>query len=320
MKSKIKHTVCDVESNYRYYVGLLLNRMVNLFDWHDLPETVDKQYLCSLLFLTGKATFFKSNDALYIADCAIGGELDEYYFPKYAILANPVLGSKNLLINTDCAIVYTSTADKINNNVRMGDVGYIASCPTYGLITKTAELLADCMSSINIVQKNARASFVVTAPTDNVRVQMDMLLKRMYDGEPYTTVTDSAFADNRVTVLPLTTTVGNTTLRELRETQQYYLSQFYHAIGVDSNSNFKRERLTTAELDSESEPLQINIIDMINSVKEGIEQVNKMFGTHITVELNAQWRQLTERQESEVQKDDTLQNTERIYNRIPKHF
>ena len=123
-------------------------------------------------------------------------------------------------------------------------------------------------------------------------------------------MTDSAFADNRVTVSPLTTAVGNTTLRELRETQQYYLSQFYHAIGVDSNSNYKRERLTTAELDSESEPLQINIIDMINSVKEGIERVNQMFGTKITVELNAQWRQLTERQDSEVQKDDTLQDTE----------
>lgn len=310
MKNMIKHTVCDVESNYRYYVGLLLNRVVNLFDWNDLPETVDKQFLCSLLFLTGKATFFKSNDKLYVADCAVGGELDEYYYPKYAILANPVLGSKNLLIGTDCTIVYTSTADKINNNVRMGDVGYMAACPTYGLITKTAELLADCMSSINIAQKNTRASFVITAPTDNVKVQMDLLLKRMYDGEPYTTVTDSAFADNRVSVSPLTTTVGNTTLRELRETQQYYLSQFYHAIGVDSNSNFKRERLTTAELDSESEPLQINILDMISSVKEGIERVNKMFGSHITVELNPQWQQLTERQESEVQKDDTLQDTE----------
>lgn len=309
MKSKIKHTVCDVESNYRYYVGLLLNRVVNLFDWYNLPETVDKQYLCSLLFLTGKATFFKSNDKLYVADCAVGGELDEYYYPKYAILANPVLGSKSMLIGTDCVMVYTSTADKLNTNVRVGDTGYAAICPTYGLITKTAELLADCMSSINIAQKNTRASFVVTAPTDNVRVQMDMLLKRMYDGEPYTTVTDSAFADNRVTVSPLTTTVGNTTLRELRETQQYYLSQFYHAIGVDSNSNFKRERLTTAELDSESEPLQINIIDMITSVKEGIDRLNNLFGTKITVELNPQWRQLTERQDSEVQ-DDTLQTTE----------
>lgn len=313
MKSKIKHTVCDVESNYRYYVGLLLNRVVNLFDWHNLPETVDKQYLCSLLFLTGKATFFKLNDTLYVADCAVGGEPNEYYYPKYAILANPVLGSKNMLIDVDCVIVYTSTADKINTNIHMSDNGYWASCPTYGLITKTAELLADCMSSINIAQKNTRASFVVTAPTDNVRVQMDMLLQRMYNGEPYTTVTDSAFADNRVTVSPLTTTVGNTTLRELRETQQYYLSQFYHAIGVDSNSNFKRERLTTAELDSESEPLQINIIDMINSVKEGIEQVNKMFGTKITVELNAQWRQLTERLDNdEVKEGETPNDVQNI--------
>lgn len=294
MKNTVKHTVCDVESNYRYYVGLLLNRVVNLFDWYDLPKTVDKQYLCSLLFLTGKATFFKSNDKLYVADCAVGGELNEYYYPKYAILANPVLGSKNLLIGTDCTIVYTSTADKLNTNVRVGDTGYAAICPTYGLITKTAELLADCMSSINIVQKNARASFVITAPTDNVRIQMDMLLKRMYEGEPYTTVTDSAFADNRVSVSPLTTTTGNSTLRELRETQQYYLSQFYHAIGVDSNSNFKRERLTTAELDSESEPLQINIIDMVSSVKEGIDRVNNLFGTNIKVDLSEQWRQLTE--------------------------
>lgn len=308
MKNMVKQTVCDVESNYRYYVGLLLNRVVNLFDWYDLPETVDKQYLCSLLFLTGKATFFKSDDALYVADCAVGGELNEYYYPKYAILANPVLGSKNMKIGTDCIIVYTSTADKINTNVRMGDNGYSATCPTYGLITKTAELLADCMSSINITQKNARASFVITAPTDNVRVQMDMLLKRMYDGEPYTTVTDSAFADNRVTVSPLTTTVGNTTLRELRETQQYYLSQFYHAIGVNSNSNFKRERLTSAELDSESEPLQINIIDMVSSVKEGVERVNKHFGTSIRVELNEQWQQLTERLDNDEMKEGETPN------------
>lgn len=313
MKSKNKHSVCDVESNYNYYVGLLLNRVVNLFEWKNLPETVDKQFLCSLLFLTGKATFFKSNGEIYVADCTIGGELDEYYFPKYAILANPVLGSKNLRIDTDCAIVYTSTADKLNTNVRVCDNGYTAICPTYGLITKTAELLADCMSSINIVQKNARASFIVTAPTENVRTQMDVLLKRMYEGEPYTTVTDSAFADNRVTVSPLTTAVGNSTLRELRETQQYYLSQFYHAIGVDSNSNFKRERLTSAELDSESEPLQINIIDMINSVKEGVEHVNLLFGTSITVELNAQWRQLTEPHDNEELKEgetpDEVQNT-----------
>lgn len=312
MKNTVKHTVCDVESNYRYYVGLLLNRVVNLFDWYNLPETVDKQYLCSLLFLTGKATFFKSNGELYVADCTVGGELNEYYYPKYAILANPVLGSKNLLIGTDCTIVYTSTADKLNTNVRVGDTGYAAICPTYGLITKTAELLADCMSSINIVQKNARASFVITAPTDNVRIQMDMLLKRMYEGDPYTTVTDSAFADNRVTVSPLTTTVGNSTLRELRETQQYYLSQFYHAIGVDSNSNFKRERLTSAELDSESEPLQINIIDMISSVKEGVERVNEHFGTSIKVELNEQWQQLTERLDNDETEEgeSSVQDTE----------
>lgn len=308
MKNTVKHTVCDVESNYRYYVGLLLNRVVNLFDWYNLPETVDKQYLCSLLFLTGKATFFKSNDKLYVADCAVGGELNEYYYPRYAILANPVLGSKSMLIGTDCVLVYTSTADKLNTNVRVGDTGYAAICPTYGLITKTAELLADCMSSINIAQKNTRASFVITAPTDNVRVQMDMLLKRMYEGEPYTTVTDSAFADNRVTVSPLTTTTGNSTLRELRETQQYYLSQFYHAIGVDSNSNFKRERLTTAELDSESEPLQINIIDMVSSVKEGIDRVNNLFGTNIKVDLSEQWQQLTEPELKEG--ESSVQDTE----------
>lgn len=309
MKSKIKHTVCDVESNYNYYEGLLLNRVVNLFDWENLPVTVDKQYLCGLLFLTGKATFFKSNGELYVADCTVGGELNEYYYPKYAILANPVLGSKDLLIGTECEIIFTSTADKLITNARVGDCGYTATCPTYGLITKTAELLADCMSSINIAQKNTRASFVITAPTENVRVQMDMLLKRMYDGEPYATVTDSAFAENRVNVSPLTTSVGNTTLRELRETQQYYLSQFYRAIGVDSNSNFKRERLTSAELDSESEPLQINIIDMINSVKEGVERVNKLFETNIKVDLSEQWQQLAEPELKEGEPLVEIQNT-----------
>lgn len=278
-------TVNDSDLNYRYYFGLLFNRLCNMIHWSGLPPSIDVQYLNQLIYLTGSATFFKENDTLYISNCVSGGELNEYYLPRFMILANPVLGSKTLEINKDCAVVWTSTTDKLYSGSILNMHGL---CPTYGLIDKTAHLLAECLTSMNVAQINARASYLVTAPTSTAKTSAELALKAIYGGKPFIVANENLVGN--IQALPLSSNNAVTALRDLRELHQFYLSQFYHAIGVNSTLNFKRERLISDEVKADSEPLVINIKDMIDSIKEGVKNVNRLFNTNITAELSKEWQ------------------------------
>lgn len=272
-----------------------------MFEFENIPDTVDIFYLKYLLYLTGKALFFKKDGALYVGNANLGGEPNEYYMPKMAVFANPILGSEEYKLGENAEMLFTSSADRLScySLPLASGTPLYSVCPTYELIHKTAELLSDCMTSINIVQKNARASFIVTAPTQAEKNGLDLVLDRIYSGEPFVSVIDSGALDN-IKALPLVTqSSSNTTLKELRETYQYYLSQFYHAIGVGSNSNFKRERMTDDEIEVENAPLLINILDMKSTLKEGITRVNDMFGTDIRVKLSEHWQRVAETEEGE---------------------
>lgn len=309
-KYDIISTANDSEDNFRYYYSMLCNRIVNIFKFENLPETVDEHYLNYMLFTLGHTTFFKYNDDVVIDFCALGGEPSGDYMPTLAVMANPVYGSKNLKVNSDCAVVFTSTADMMNARAFPWG-GFFGVCPTEKLIHKTAELLANSLTSLNIAIKNTRATFLVTVPTASIKDGVEKTLERMYRGEPYTVAIDNGYNENITAVSPLmNSSVGNSTLQELRETQQYLLSQFYHAIGIDSNANYKRERLTVAEINADGEPLLINVLDMIKTVKDGIAKVNEIFGTEISVKLNDEWKEEVKQLDTDIEETELETDTE----------
>ena len=284
-------SVSNSDSNYKFCFALLLNRIVNMFDWRGLPDTVDKQYLNYLLFCTGAATFFQIGNKTYIANCAQGGELNEYYQPEYAILANPKLsnGNDNLKIGTDCEVVYLSTFDKLTRGANTWGLLPPPTCPTYQLIKKYAELLADILTSLDISINNTRFAYLFVAPSDATKNSVELAMRNIYNGEPYVCVVDNGLLDNTINALPLTDK-SNTVIRDLRESYNFVLSEFYHAIGIDSQQNYKRERLITSEVESDRAPLFINILDMKNSVVEGVEKVNKLFNLSVEVDLNEEFK------------------------------
>lgn len=283
----------NVEHTYKFYVGLLFNRISNMFVWDGIPPSIDNDYLSYLVFCRGAATFFKINDTLYVADCKRGGEPNEYYLPQYMILANPILGSRNMKIGEECAVIWTSSTDKLFTSDSMI---FNSICPTWALIDKTAHLLAECMCSLNIAQVNTRASYLITASNTTAKNSAELALKQVYGGKPFIVANENMVGD--IKSLPLATSTGLNTVKELRELHQYYLSQFYRAIGVNSNSNFKRERVIESEMVAELEPLQINIKNMLESVTKGVDEVNKLFNTNITVKLSDEWQHTLEEEEN----------------------
>ena len=81
-------------------------------------------------------------------------------------------------------------------------------------------------------------------------------------------------------------------IKDLIELRQFIKSSWYMELGIQSNYNMKRESLNSSETTMDESVLLPLIDDMLECRKLGVEQINKMFGTNITVELDSSWKEV----------------------------
>ena len=110
-------------------------------------------------------------------------------------------------------------------------------------------------------------------------------MKKLFNGEQ-ATITDNAIMSG-LQVNPATT--ANIAIMDLVEYQQYLRAGLYNEIGLNSNFNMKREKLTATEVEMNSGNLYPLVDDMLNQRRIALEKINAMFGTEITVEFASAW-------------------------------
>lgn len=271
-QDRFKFGICNAQENYDFYFKWLLGKLHNVFVWENLPETVDETFLNNELFLSGMVCWTEFNGKLYALNGGYGGEPNEYYRPTRFVIANPVLGSKQVKIGEDGVVMFNSDVDK--------DFGQ----GLFQLIKQTATLLADNIVSINCAQINGRVQAIYTADTTALKNSAQAILKRLYAGEPYQVIDQDII--NKLEVNPMAATAGGVDVQKLTELHQYLISQFYQNIGIKSNGVMKKERLITGEIDSQEDFLAISIEVMLKAREEAVKAINEMFGTDIKVKIN----------------------------------
>ena len=273
-----------------HYFNMLYDKVSNMFIWKNLPGTIDINYLNRCLFLKGHCAFFKLNDNFYVAGGGFAGEPDEYYMPTQYIIANPVLGSHTFTINKDCVILYNSAKDIQYNDFPLLSV---ERGGLYSLIYRTAILLSDNECSINVAQKNSRFFAFASADTENAYKSVSEVFKKIYNGEGFA-IAKSDIAST-ISISPLATGGGSVspTLQTLIDIQQYFLAQFYHAIGINSNFNMKKERLVSDEIAINDTATEVNIKSMFEMRKSNVQSLNNLFNLNCDVVLSDVWKQKT---------------------------
>ena len=261
---------------YRHYFNFILKDVFRIFLFDGLPETINERFFKYTLFLYGKVTFFRDGDTLLALNGAPSGQQEIYYVPEEMVVSNPrLLKSYNLKRGVDCEVVYCSDIDMYDQF----DLGGL-----YTLVAKTATMLADGDLSISVAQKNKRLINVLAAEDQNTKNSIDVVIRKQYAGEPYAVVMKSLI-DN-VQSVPIVEKGTNQDLMQLIEAQQYILSHFYESLGLQTHDQMKKERLITAEVNDNDNIAKLNIDDILASIQEGLDRVNAMFGTNISVKLN----------------------------------
>ena len=268
---------------YRFYFDFILRLLYRVIIFDGIPETVSETFFKLILFTQGKVCFLKGDvidetgSELLALNCSRADTPNVYYIPRKVLVTNPRLKKQyNLEVDKQCVVVYLSEADKYNLSEINGGL--------YGLIERTAVMLADNDISINIAQKNTRLVNIVAADTQNTYDSIKGVFAKMYNGDPDIVVKSSLV--DKLSGVPIQQNQSNHNLIELIEVQQYILAHFYEQIGIQTHDQMKKERLVTAEINDNIELCFLNIDDMLVSIQEGLQRVNEMFGTNISARLN----------------------------------
>lgn len=257
------------------YVQYMLNRTSKMFTWNNLPDTIPQRVLELYLQCNGNVCIYKYENDLYPFVGGLGGEPNAYYMPTLYTIANPALNlSVNALIDFDCIVIPSDTM-------------YKGLLP---LIKKYAVLLTENELSLYVNLINSRVPSVIAADNTNTADSAHMLFKDVESGK-LGVVSTNAFFEG-LQSLPYSANASHT-LTDLLEIEQYLKASLYNELGLQSNYNMKRERLTDDETALNEMALLPLIDDMLNQRKIGAEKINAKWGTDITVELSSGW-QLTQ--------------------------
>lgn len=290
--SSISYTM-DFDSLYKLYFNNLTAIALRLIVFDGIPETINETFLKYALLLNGKIVFFRLDEAiidsrqsavtpLKVGDLvALDGNDSNmqtlYYMHRNVLVTNPVFTKTyKLTPGEDCEIVYCTEPDRYR---------IFGSGGLFALIARTATILADNDLSINAAQKNTRLHNVIAADDEPTRISAEEAIKDMYDGKPYTVAQSNLVG--QLQGIPMTQNTNTNNLVQLIEMRQYIYSHFYESLGLNApHDNMKKERLISAEMNDDNEIAALNINDIIISIQEGLDRVNKMFGTDMTAAVN----------------------------------
>lgn len=249
---------------YGMYYNRLTELALNMFEWVNLPDSVDERFLELSLFSQGMAVYFNDEVMGNLAlNCMIGGNLDVYRIPirRTAYATN---GYQKHLTNQDSVIIfnnYTHTNSLLD-------------------IEMYARRLYEIERAIDVNVRGQKTPNIVRA-TESQRLTM-LNLYMQYDGnEPF------IFGDNNLdmdaikvlkTDVPFIADKLNLLKRQIWGEALTYL-------GIENNSSDKKERLITEEVNSNLGGVEAQRFCKLNARRQAVKKINKMFGTNIEVKF-----------------------------------
>lgn len=265
IESHLKPSSTNYKTFYTYRKNQLLEYLMQLFTWEGLPDSIPPHEIDLYLHLYGRAGVQKTNSGELITS------------------AIQVEGPTDYL---DMFTNYTWATPKHNGRQYSGVNGVVISNTmlhnsSFPLIHSTAAKLAHADSTYICALVNGRDTVIMKTVSQKFAADAQRYQNAKYNGVP-SVVLDKGFSTIEIEDLK---TQGGMNVREIIDTQQLILAEFWEALGV-SKTMEKRERMITSEADANQTLLKLNISNMFNCRKAGADEINRIFGTDISVKCN----------------------------------
>ena len=289
-----------IETHIQYMCG----KTLSMFKYTGLPETIPERELELIIQMCRFGIVTKVDGKLFVFYGGLGGQPNEYYQPTQAIVTNPYLRYSDVLKLDDYIKEDAQAVVIWNDRVHVG---------LYPMFRRYAELLAECEITMRYQLINKRFMNILTADDDNTKESIESMMENVENGKGFGIIVTKTFMeDSSVGQIDTGNTKMGNDLKDVIETYQYLKGSWYNELGLNANYNMKRESINESESDMNEDALLPLIDDMLKSREIAVEQINKMFGTDIKVELSSSWKKIREEIElrEEIQESEVVANDE----------
>jgi hypothetical protein len=248
---------------YMQYLNRLTELSVSMFEWKNLPPTVDARYLELHLFETGSMVYF--NDEVIgnlCLDCLPSGRLDVYGNPVLRRAYSGYNNYQKLLKESNSVIIW-------NNYLHTNSV----------LEVKMFAKRLYNLDRIIDVNANAQKTPVLIQGTEQQRLTLKNLYKEFDGNTPF------IFGDKNLDLnsLKCLQTGAPYVCDKLYNLKQMYWNEALTYLGINNTGAQKRERMLTIESSQAQGGTISSRYSRLQSRREAVEKINAMFGTNIEV-------------------------------------
>lgn len=257
------------EQTYLQYYNRLTELSISMFEWKNLPPSIDPRFLELTLFCDGMSVFFKDNVLGELAlQCMIGGQLDVYRIPKIRT-AYATNGYQMKLSENNSVIIFNNM---LHTNSKLD-------------VEMFAKRLYNLDRAID-VNANAQKTPILVQCSENERLSILNLYKE-YDGNQPFIFGDKALNANALKVLKTDAPFVCDKLFELK-TQIWNEALTY--LGISNTNIMKKERMITDEVQRNQGGVIASRYSRLISRKEACKKINAMFGLNIDVEYREDYQ------------------------------
>lgn len=249
---------------YMQYYNRLLELAINMYEWKNLPDTIDERFLELTLFSDGMAVYFRDE---VLGDLClqsmIGGNLDVYRIPmeRTAYAAN----GYQVQLNPRNSVIIFNNYTHTNSTLD---------------IEMYARRLYEIERTIDVNVKAQKTPMLIKG-SEEQRLTLKNLYMQ-YDGnEPF------IFGDNNLNVDGMQVLMTNApyVADKLNILKRQIWNEALTYLGIENSNTEKKERLVSDEVTTNLGGVEAQRFCRLNARRQAAKAINKMFGLNITVDF-----------------------------------